>query len=112
MNFLLSTTSRYLIYTMLIFTPLARGSVQPWAAAVIEIITLIALAVFLIKNSLTWEWKWIKTPLDLPLLILLILVILSAIFSVHKITSLWSIVLLFNYLTILYLTIHLTGTRS
>jgi O-antigen ligase len=37
---------------------------------------------------------------------------LSVVFSVHRPTSLWSFILLFNYLTILYLTIHLTTTRS
>jgi O-antigen ligase len=112
MNNYLSTISRYLIYALLIFTPLARGSVQPWAVAVIEIATLIALASFLIDRSLKWEWKWIRTPLDLPILCLLVLCFLSSVFSVHKWTSLWSFILLLNYLTILYLTIHLTSTRS
>jgi O-antigen ligase len=104
--------TRYLLYALLIFTPLARGSVQPWAIAVIEIITLIALALFLIERSLKWDWKWIRTSLDLPILCLLVVCLLSVVFSVHTRTSLWSFILLLNYLTILYLTIHLTGTRS
>jgi len=37
---------------------------------------------------------------------------LSTIFSLHRFTSIWSFILLFNYLTIFYLTIHLTRTRS
>jgi O-antigen ligase len=113
MNSYLSTISRYLIYSILVFSPLARGGVQPWAIAVIEIVTLIALALFLIERSLKWDWKWIRTPLDLPILCLLVLCLLSVVFSVHRLTSLWSFILLLNYLTILYLTIHLiTTTRS
>jgi O-antigen ligase len=112
MPYHLSSFSRYLLYALLIFTPLARGSVHPWAVAVIEIATLLALALFLIERSLKWDWRWIKTPLDLPILCLLVLCLLSVVFSVHRQTSLWSFILLLNYLTILYLTIHLTTTRS
>jgi O-antigen ligase len=109
---LLSTTSRYLLYGLLILTPLMRGSVQLWAISLIEIVTLIALTLFLIHKCLKHDWKWIKTPLDLPILCLLFLSFLSTIFSIHRSTSLWAMVLLFNYLTIFYLTIHLTRTRS
>ena len=113
MIYQLSLISRFLLYALLVFSPLARGGVQPWAIAVIEIVTLIALALFLIERSLKWDWKWIRTPLDLPILCLVILCLLSVVFSVHRPTSLWSFILLLNYLTILYLTIHLiTGTRS
>lgn len=97
---------------MLIFTPLARGSVQDWAVTTIHLITLIALTAFLIEKTLTGEWQWIKTPLDKPIIILLILLILSTIFSLHRPTSFWSMVLLLNYLTIFYLTIHTVQTRS
>src|SRR4030042_6623046 len=112
MSYELSYISRYLLYALLVFSPLARGGVQPWSVAVIEIATLIALALFLIERSLTWDWKWIRTPLDLPIVCLLVLCLLSVAFSVHRWTSLYSTILLINYIVILYLTIHLTGTRS
>jgi len=108
----LNDIPRYLFYSLLIFTPLARGSVQPWAVAVIEIVTLIALTLFLIHKCLTHDWKWIKTALDLPILCLLVICLLSTVFSQHRQSSLWAMVLLFNYLTIFYLTIHLTQSRS
>ena len=108
----LRNVSRYAIYALLIFTPLARGSVQGWAVATIHLITLISLTAFFIEMSLSWEWKWISTPLDKPILALLILSILSSVFSLHHRTSIWSTILLLNYLTIFYLTIHLTRTRA
>lgn len=104
--------TRYALYALLIFTPLARGSVQGWAITIIQMVTLIALSVFLLEKSLTWNWKWIKTLLDKPILILLILSILSTIFSVHHQTSIWSTILLINYLTIFYLVIHTVRTRA
>jgi O-antigen ligase len=108
----LSIIPRYAIYALLIFTPLARASVQGWAITIIYMLSLIALTAFLLEKSITWEWKWIKTPLDLPILCLLLLCFLSTIFSLHRFTSIWSTILLINYLTIFYLTIHLTRTRS
>ncbi|MBN2062111.1 MAG: O-antigen ligase family protein [Deltaproteobacteria bacterium] len=112
MSYQLSSIPLYLIYALLIFTPLARGSVQPWAVTVIHIVTLVALAAFLIEKTWKQNWQWIKTPLDLPLLILLILVILSTLFSLLPKISTWSLILLINYLTIFYLTIHTNRTRT
>jgi O-antigen ligase len=109
---MLQAIPRYSIYALLIFTPLARASVQGWAVTTIHLVTLIALTAFLLNKSLTWDWKWISTPLDKPFLILIILIILSTIFSLHRQTSIWSFILLLNYLTIFYLTIHTVKTRS
>ena len=108
----LSAIPRYLLYALLIFTPLARGSVQGWAITSIQMVTLIALAAFLIHKSLTWNWKWINTPLDKPILILVILLILSTIFSLYKMISVWSMILFINYLVIFYLTTHTFNTRT
>ena len=108
----LSATVRYLLYTLLIFTPLAHGSVQGWAITTIHLLTIIALTALLIQKTWTWDWKWIPTPLDIPIVALLILTILSSIFSMHQRISLWSIILLLNYLTIYYLVIHTINTRS
>ena len=105
-------TVRYAIYALLIFTPLARGSVQGWSVSVIHLITLIALTAFLLEKSLAWNWKWINTPLDKPILCLLLLCFLSSIFSLHRYTSIWSLILLLNYLTIYYLVIHTIRTRT
>ena len=104
--------TRYLLYVLLIFSPLARASVQGWAETTIHLITLIALTSFFIGKSVTWNWRWIHTPLDKPILILLILVILSTVFSLHRYSSIWSSVLLLNYLIIYYLIINTVRTRS
>ena len=108
----LSSITRYSIYALLIFTPLARGSVQGWAVTTFHLVTLMALTAFLIEKTLTGEWQWIKTPLDKPILCLLLLCLLSTALSSHRQTSFWSIILLLNYLTIFYLTIHTVKTRS
>ena len=106
------TVTRYALYALLIFTPLALASVQDWAITTIHLVTLIAITAFLLEKSISWDWKWIKTPLDKPIIFLLALCVLSSIFSLHKFTSLWALILLINYITIYYLVIHTIRTRA
>ncbi len=103
---------RYILYLLLIFTPLARASVQGWAVSVIHILTLIAVTVFLADKSLRGEWKWMKTPVDKPVLALFCLCMLSAFFSQHRYSSFWAILLLLDYVIWFYLLIHTVRTRS
>jgi O-antigen ligase len=108
----LSSIPRWAIYALIILTPLPKASVQPWAITSIHMVTLIALTAFLLERTLTWNWTWIKTPLDKPTLALLILSVLSSVFSIHWRTSLWSFILLLNLVVIFYLVIHTVHTRS
>ena len=100
------------LYVLLIFTPLAMASVQDWAVTCIEIITLIALSAFLLGKSIDWQWQWIKTPLDKPIIALLILSFLSAVFSRHRHTSFWAMILLINYIILFYLVIYTVRNRA
>jgi len=109
---IISHIPRYSLYALLIFTPLARASVQPWAITIIHMLTLMALTAFLFERTMAWGWKWIKTPLDKPFIALAVICLLSSVFSLHRVTSLWSMLLLLNYLTVFYLTIHIFRTRS
>jgi O-antigen ligase len=112
MTNILSVIPRYALYTLLIFTPLARASVQPWAITTIHIITLTALTAFLLEKTLSNNWQWVRTPLDVPFVCLLLLCLLSTVFSMHFRTSFWSLILLLNYLTIYYLVINTIRTRT
>ena len=110
-NHQLSAINYIALCAILIFTPLARGSVQGWAVTTIHMITLVALTGFLVQKSWNRDWKWINTPLDKPILALLILCLVSSAFSMHHRTSLWSTILLINYVVIFYLTIYTITTR-
>jgi len=101
-----------LLYALLAFTPLARGSVQGWAVTIIQMVALLALGIFLIEKCLTGKWAWIRTPLDKPILALLVLCLISAVFSVHRQTSLWASTMLITYVIIFYLVIHTVRTRN
>ena len=108
----LQAISRYALFALLVFTPLARGSVQGWGITIIHMVTVIAITAFMLNKSMTWDWKWISTPLDKPIFILLGLCLLSTAYSLLFRISIWSFILLLNYVTIFYVTIHLIHTRS
>lgn len=104
--------TRYALCVLLIFTPLARASVQGWAICVIHIVTLTALTPFLLDMNLTGKWRWIRTSLDKPILALLVLAVLSAVFSTHRHTSFRALTLLVNYIVVFYLIIHTIRSRT
>jgi len=101
-----------LICLTFIFAVLARGGVQGWAVTVIHMMTLAALTALLVQKSFAWDWIWIKTPLDLPIAALMVLAFFSLIFSANRPTSLWAVLLLFNYVIIFYLIIHTIRSRA
>ena len=107
-----SGAARYILFTILVFTPLARGSVQSWAITVIEMLTLLALTLYLLGKALTWKWKWVRTPLNKPILMTIILVLISVVFSLHRRTSIWPFILFLDYLVLFYLTVNVIQTRS
>jgi len=109
---ILGAITRLCLYALLIFTPLAVGSAPTWAMMVIHLITLIALTAYFVEKIVSWEWQWIRTPIDLPLVALLSVVLLSTIFSTDRYTSIWSLGLLVTYAAVFYLTIHSVSTRS
>ncbi len=102
---------RATLYALLIFTPLARGSVRGWTLSVIHIATLIAATILLLQKTYSRNWEWIKTPLDKPILLLLALTAASCLFSTDPRTSFWVTVLLVNYIVIFYITVHYLRTR-
>ncbi len=51
------------VVLLLIFTPLAIGTVQPWSISLMEIMTFIILGLWLLRTTLSKEISLIKTPL-------------------------------------------------
>ena len=105
-----SAISRTLILSLLVFTPLARGAVPPWAVTVILLVTLAGITALLLDWCLAWQWAWPRSALDRPILCLVILGIASFVFSVHRYTSWWALLLFLGYLAVYYLVIATIDT--
>ena len=92
------TLVRLLLYSVLIFAPLARGGVQDWAVAVIQMLVLAAAGVYLVDSAWRWEWRWNRTALDGPLLAMFGLALVSTLFSAYPPASWRAMWLLATYL--------------
>jgi O-antigen ligase len=107
-----SITAKYLLYSLLLFSPLARGSVLYWHHTVIEIFTVAIVCVLLLEKSITGSSLQRRTALDLPLLALGVLFLISFLFSQSRNDSAAAFILLLSYVALFYATIYCIRTRE
>lgn len=107
-----SIAAKYLLYTLLLFSPLARGSVQYWHHTVIEIFALGIVFVLLLEKTFTGKLSLRRTVLDVPVLALLGLCLVSFLFSQARNDSLEALALLLSYVAVFFATVHAFRTRE
>jgi O-antigen ligase len=57
----------YTVCLMLVFAPLALGALQPWACAILGLMTLVTLLAWAARVAVAGKLAWVRTPLDWPL---------------------------------------------
>ncbi|MCP3963509.1 MAG: tetratricopeptide repeat protein [bacterium] len=75
---------RALLVSMVIFTPLAYGTVETRSITVLHATSIVIALVWLLPGISRGRLAYYRTPFDLPLLLLLLIVGLSAWFSVYS----------------------------
>jgi O-antigen ligase len=117
----------YIICTLIVFTPLARGSVHPWAFTIIQI-GILAAAIFCIIEKVSLKKTTLpkttmtkttlpktilpKTPMTRPILLILALCLISTIFSDHKPIAIEGMFMLITYMAAFYITLSCVQTRK
>lgn len=93
---------------ILIFTPLARGTVRVWSTTPVLLIefTLIFLWLFRLNNASGLSPQFKRTKLDKPIMLFLILAVTSFVFSTYKHDSFFALVRLLSYVGIFYLVLN------
>ena len=117
MNFVVKTTiyskaALYILSSLIIFAPLARGSVHPWAVTLIQ--TGVIVAALCLLSERLWD-KRIKlpaTPMHKPVIAVLLLCLVSFTFSDCKPFSFEGMVMLLIYITAFYSTLSSVRTRQ
>lgn len=107
-----SHTARYLLYSLLLFTPLARGSVLQWQQSVIELFALAIIMVLLLEKGLSGRPQRREIALDKPIMALLGLCAVSFVFSRAEQDSAEAFALLLSYVAIFYATLYSVRTRE
>lgn len=102
----------YIICFLIAFTPLARGSVHPWATTIIQIGIILAAISLIIENFSTKKIILPKTPMTKPIIAITVLCLISMIFSDHKPFAIEGLLMLLTYITAYYITISSIQTRK
>ncbi len=102
----------YIICTLIIFTPLARGSVHPWATTIIQTGILLAAIFLIIENFSAKKISLPKTPMTRPLAAIIILCTISFISSTHKPFAFEGLFMLLTYITAYFITLASVRTRK
>lgn len=94
---------------LVIFTPLALGTTQPWSVFIMRITVVVALLAWLLKLFSTIHHSPFTihdSPLFIPILIFLSIAVISTITSSYKWTSLNILTNLFVYVAIYFLIVN------
>jgi hypothetical protein len=102
------------IIALMIFAPLARGSVELWTLTVVEITVFLLVFFWLWKannskkeiNSESRESNFRHTKIDLPIWLFLILAAVSAVFSIYKYASITEMFRLMAIAGVYYLAVN------
>ncbi len=93
------------LMSLIIFTPLAFGTVQVWSITVVHLVTLAMLAAWLIKMNSLGEFKLMKTPLDLPILLFLGIAVAATLTSIYPHASRIELYRIINYVLLYYVVV-------
>ena len=97
---------------LLVFTPLARGAVQVWAVSLTYFITLVMLSAYVLRIIFSPQPRWVKTPLDFPLVALFVLAIISSFYSIERYASLMALMKLANCIVLYFIIVNTIRHRD
>lgn len=97
---------------LLLFAPLARGSVHGWAQAIIMAVAVVLAGLMIAERLLIGVPVRPKSVLDRPLLLLILILIGSAFFSRYRPDSVEAFALLACYAVIFSSTLNLLNSRE
>ena len=109
------TTDRIIeisLIALLVFTPLARGTVQTWAISIAHFITLVMLTAYLLRIIFDAQFQWVRTPLDFPLIALFLLALISSFSSIEWYSSVVALMKLANYIILYFIIVNTIRERK
>jgi O-antigen ligase len=101
-----------IICCLIVFSPMARGSVHAWAKTVIQILVMVSWVVLLVENMITRRRFLFNTNLTSPLLAVTILVMISCAASRHPAAAFEGMLMFFTYVALFFAVINTIRTRK
>ncbi|WP_168161158.1 O-antigen ligase family protein [Desulfatibacillum aliphaticivorans] len=108
----LKAVSRFCLYALVIFPPLAMGGAIGWSVPIIEWLALLAISCVFLRRIILGRKLWVSTPMDRPFIALAAVCALSTVFSINVRNSLSALGLLAAYIAVFYVAIDVVRTRD
>jgi len=96
----------FILMLILVFAPIARGSVNPMAFCVIQVFTILALSIWFFRMFRQSQIRFKSISLNKPILFFVILAVVSVFRAGYKHDSMIEFVKLLNIIAIFYLVIN------
>ncbi|BHH84226.1 O-antigen ligase family protein [Desulforhopalus sp. 52FAK] len=103
---------KYLLYILLIVTPLLRGSVFPWHQALISVFAILMVGLLLLEKGVTSKPEFRRLRLNRPLIGIIFLFSCSFIFTQGRADSLDALTQLVSYVAIFFSTLYCIRSRD
>ncbi len=101
-----------IICALIVFAPLARGAVHPWAITIIQIGVLAAAICLVIEKRPGKKIALPHSPMNRPIAALMLLFTASAIFSAHRPFAIEGLFLLLTLVAAYYITVQTVHSRK
>ena len=102
----MALTYKILFFFLLIFMPLAHGTVEVWSVTVFHAVSVLIAALWMISMVKDGHISFYRTPLDLPVLMFVSLAFISVFYSVYPYASRIELYKIINYIFIFYFVIN------
>ena len=99
-------TIELVLLGLLVFTPLAFGTVQVWSISLMHLATVFMLALWLLKMNAQGRFRLIRTPLDLPILAFGVIAVVSTATSVYFYESKVELFKILNYILLYFIVVN------
>lgn len=116
---LYDTVIEYCLIFLIIFTPLANGTVKPWSIAVFELTALIMLLALLLKYIHSGKFVFVRNPLLLCMALFVLYVCFQLLMpsglpsaSIYKHATKTAFLKLVSYLTIFFVLLQTIKTKA
>ncbi len=96
----------FLLIGLLVFSPLAFGTVQVWSISIMHLATIIMLALWFLKMNAQSRFRLVRTPLDLPILAFGAIAVVSTVTSVYFNESKTELFKILNYILLYYIVVN------
>ena len=91
---------------LLVFTPLAFGTVQVWSISLMHLATVFMLALWFLKMNAQGRFRLTRTPLDLPILVFGGIAVVSTATSVYFYESKTELFKILNYILLYFIVVN------